>query len=303
MLQFKEITLESLPEIYPYLLRSQSRTCDFTVGGIYMWIDYFDYRYCIIDDTLFIMGRLENDRRKIAFSLPVGRLPLQESVRLIVEYCEANGLCPSMSAVPVDAVEPLQSLYPMARIEELPAWGDYLYVAESLATLVGHKYNKKRNRVNKFMREYPDNEYHELTVAGVPLVRTFFVEQYCQQSAYCDMAAYENSQVLAVLDNFDTLCRLGFSGGYITVGGKVVAFTLGEVLGDTLYVHVEKALYDYAGSYEAINFLYARSICHRHPYVTYINREDDAGDAGLREAKRSYNPLRILSKYDVYLSE
>lgn len=301
MLRFKEITLPALEEIYPFLLQSRSRTCDFTVGGIYMWIDYFDYRYCICEDTLFIMGRLEDDRRKVAFSVPVGRLPIAESVAMIIEYCDANGLCPSLSAVPEDVLPPLRALFAGCGVTELTDWGDYLYSSQSLSTLVGHRYNKKRNRVNKFMRDYPAYEYHSLGCGDIPAVRTFFVERYCRQTSYGEMARYENSKVLDVLDHFEVLSRLGFSGGYITVDGSVVAFTIGEVLNDTLYVHIEKALYDYAGSYEAINQFYARSCCMRHPEVLYINREDDAGDAGLREAKLSYNPLAVVKKYDVFV--
>ena len=74
MLSFQPVTLASMQEIYRYLKLSHSRTCDFTVGGIFMWIEYFDYRYCVQDDTLFIMGRLEDDRREIAFSLPPSSL-------------------------------------------------------------------------------------------------------------------------------------------------------------------------------------------------------------------------------------
>lgn len=301
MLSFQPVTLASMQEIYRYLKLSHSRTCDFTVGGIFMWIEYFDYRYCVQDDTLFIMGRLEDDRREIAFSLPLGALPLNRSVGMIEEYCRAHGLTPNMSAVPEDALPALQAAFPACRVDELVDWGDYLYDSRSLATLTGHKYNRKRNRVNKFAREYPRYEYRRLMPDDVPAVRAFFVERYCRQTDFSEMARYENSAVLQVLDNYARLVALGFSGGYIVVDDRIVAFTIGEVLGDTLYVHIEKALYDYAGSYEAINYRYAADCGSEHPEVLYINREDDAGDAGLREAKRSYNPLGILKKYDVFL--
>ena len=38
-LEFRPITLADLPAINSMLQRSDSRTCDYTLGGIYMWID------------------------------------------------------------------------------------------------------------------------------------------------------------------------------------------------------------------------------------------------------------------------
>ncbi len=63
-LVFKPITLDSLSEIEPFLHRQCYRTCDFSIGGIYMWVDYFGYEYCISQDTLFIKGGEEDNLQK-----------------------------------------------------------------------------------------------------------------------------------------------------------------------------------------------------------------------------------------------
>ena len=85
------------------------------------------------------------------------------------------------------------------------------------------------------------------------------------------------------------------TAGFIETAGTIVALSVGEVVGDTLYVHVEKARLDFAGAYQAIVSEYAKAAC--RPDTLYINREDDSGEEGLRRSKLSYQPLRLIDKY------
>lgn len=298
-LVFKPITLDSLSEIEPFLHRQCYRTCDFSIGGIYMWVDYFGYEYCIFQDTLFIKGGEEDNLQNTAFAVPVGKLNLQESLPLLKEYCRRHNVPFILSAVPEPAALEIQQLYGCP-ITELPDWGDYLYNAVDLATLVGHRFNKKRNRVNKFKSTYPDYRYEMITSQNLPEITAFF-ETYKQEYQKDSLLfTYEESKVVQVLHEYE---ELKFEGGALRVSGQIVAFSIGEVIGDTLIVHIEKARKEVAGVYEAINQFYSAQMVEKHPEVKYINREDDAGDAGLREAKLSYNPETILKKYNIALNE
>ena len=80
--------------------------------------------------------------------------------------------------------------------------------------------------------------------------------------------------------------ELGLTGGLIRKAGKVVAVAMGEPLNsDTFVVHFEKAFSDIQGAYPMINQQFAE---HAAEGFTYINREEDTGDEGLRKAKLSY---------------
>lgn len=68
-------------------------------------------------------------------------------------------------------------------------------------------------------------------------------------------------------------------------------------MGDTLYVHIEKADTVHTGIYQAVSQSFAQHMI--NDSVKYINREDDAGDAGLRRSKLSYRPCALLKKYSV----
>jgi hypothetical protein len=81
------------------------------------------------------------------------------------------------------------------------------------------------------------------------------------------------------------------------VDDKVVSISVGEIVYDTLFIHIEKADTDYHGAYQMIVNEYAKNIS--TPETKYINREEDVGREGLRISKMSYHPLRLLEKYTV----
>jgi hypothetical protein len=83
----------------------------------------------------------------------------------------------------------------------------------------------------------------------------------------------------------------------IRAGGSVVAFSIGEILQNVLFVHIEKADFGIRGAYQVINNEFARHFASEE--VEFINREEDVGDEGLRASKKSYHPIEIIDKYIV----
>lgn len=297
-LKFRPLTIDDIPAIMPYLGYAKARTCDFTIGGLLMWADYFSYSYAIYNDTLFIKGVTEDDVTRPAFSLPLGSMPIRESIALLKDYCRENDCMPLVfSAVPECYVEPMQ-LLGATEVTPLADWGDYLYDAQALATLSGKKLSKKRNHVNRFMADNPDYKFEPLTPDRVDEVLAFYGATALPLSKPA-LADIEREQVLDVLRHLE---RYPFEGAILsTPRDGIVAFTLGEVIGDTLYTHIEKMNHEVNGAGETINKLFAEYITGHHPEVRYINREEDVGDPGLRYAKQSYHPAEVLAKYNVLI--
>lgn len=298
-LTFAPITLNDIPRIHSILRNNTTRSCDFSLGGIFMWIDYFGYEYSIVDNTLFIKGLSEDAARQTSFTVPVGRKPLSESVEMVKQYCRDNDLEPLFSAVPEPLVEPLQQLGARA-VTELTDWADYIYKATDLATLTGKRYNKKRNHVNRFICDNPDWRLEMIDDTNLDELSAFFANLDIE-SAKADpaMAEFERQQTAEVIRNYH---RYPFVGGILRdQQGSIVAFTIGEVYGDTLILHIEKMRHDVAGAGESINKFFASEMLRQRPELRYINREDDAGDPGLRYAKESYHPAYLLKKYNVMM--
>lgn len=291
---FRPVTLRDMPVIKSCLRYAGSRTCDYTVGGIYLWVDYFDYRFCVIDDTLFVRGVAAG---MPTFALPVGKMGFGDSLAFLKGYCSRFSLPLHFSSVPQDRL----CLFPEDDgwiADRIPGWGDYLYDASSLASLAGNALKKKRNRFNRFVSDNPQFIFEPLTFGIVPELKEAYAWLSPMPVGSPPVARYEREQVLHVLENY---MAYPFEGAVLRLGGgRIVAFALGEILGDTLYVHVEKMDHSVAGAGEAVNRLFASMMVRKYG-IGYINREDDAGDEGLRRAKMAYSPICVLEKYNVSL--
>lgn len=294
-LDFKPLTIDDIEWVRPFLSHNPSRTCDMTVGGIFLWADYFHYSAAAYRDTLFILGVTEDNTSLPAFSVPVGDMPLADSVSLLRQYCSAHSIPLNFSAVPEALVDPLMQLG-AKQVSELTDWADYLYDAQALATFAGKKLMKKRNHVNRFLADHPDAVFSPLTTDSIPQILDFYERQTIPQGK-SETAWFDRRETIEMLHH---LPLFGFSGGVLTIPDSgVVAFTLGEVIDDTLYVHIEKMDHSVTGSGETICRDFASFMLRKYPRLRFINREDASGDEGLRRAKLAYNPVSILPKYNV----
>lgn len=284
-----------MPLINSLVQTSLSRTCDYSAGGIYMWIDFFGYEYCVVADTLFIKGLCESDRSRTAFCLPIGALPLAEAVSMIKEYCRENNIPLIFSAVPDDRLDALLACIPGASVEPLEGWADYLYDINSLATLTGKHLMKKRNHVNRFFADNPHWRFEPITHDVIPELILF--NAGFRHDAASETDLYEADQCMRVLESYNSY---PFEGALLRgETGEIVAFSIGEVIGDTIFVHIEKMRHDVPGAGAAICKLFSAYTLRRHSGLRWANREEDCGDPGLRHAKESYHPALLLHKFNV----
>ena len=170
---------------------------------------------------------------------------------------------------------------------------DYIYLREDLATLKGKKYQPKRNHINNFKKRYT-YEYLPITPEIVPqcleLERQWFKANN-ESAEEEEELSDERRSLTYALHHAE---ELDLTGGAIRVEGKIIAFSFGAPINhDTFGVHVEKADVSYEGAYTVINQEFA---AHLPEQYTYVNREEDLGIPGLRQAKLSYQPAILLEK-------
>ena len=300
MLTLKTMSLEDITEIRPYLEGRTSRSCDDTPADMIMWREWFDKSWAVVDDSLVV--HLKGYDEGPGYMVPLGGSDASRRAALeaIVATSREQGEPLRFIAVPEADLAWLQALQEEGLLKgELdihtePAWWDYMYTAEDLVTLSGRKYATQRNHINKFMRDYPMMTYGPITEENLPKVQAFFEKHVDAYQKDDPILAEERKRIAEIFQHQDLYEPLT---GCLMLGEYVVGFTIGEVLGDTLFSHVEKASMELAGAYPVLTQNFNREVAERFPQIAYINREEDMGDAGLQQAKESYHPVEMVKKY------
>ncbi|MBQ9432860.1 MAG: DUF2156 domain-containing protein [Synergistaceae bacterium] len=175
---------------------------------------------------------------------------------------------------------------------------EYVYSVKDLIALKGKAYSHKRNRVRAFLDGY-EWDYEEITPAVFGEVMDFQEKWRVHREGTMtpDEAASLDGEDIAVRNAFAKWKDFGFMGGLLRVDGRIIAYTIAEELdSENLDVHFEKAFSEYAGSYQAINYMFLKN---QGAGYKFVNREEDMGELGLRAAKLSYNPILMLEKYQM----
>ncbi len=261
--------------------------------GLYMWRKLGNTRWAIEDDIIYLCSEWHG--KFSAFQPLCTREKIPTAITKIIEMfkeCGQNEV--RFVGLEKFFIEELAK-YPDANFEISSDRNnsDYVYLAQDLINLSGRKFHGKKNHLNQFYKDYPHAEYLPITCEIIPQCREVLKNWYEMHENPDDIfVGQENKAIQEILDNFKDF---KLKGGAILLGGKIVAFTFGEKLNsDTAVIHVEKADPTIRGAYTAIN---QNFIAHEWANMTYINREEDMGLEGLRQAKESYRPVKMIEKF------
>lgn len=293
---FKPLVLEDRDRVHQRLWQYQPDTSELTFINLFIWREYYNFHWSIDDDCLLIVA----DREEEPFALPpVGLGPRGAAARDVLYWLrEARGVAaPAIERADRRLADELQGCQDFV-IEPVRAHFDYVYRSEDLGTLAGRKYSKKRNHISQFLRAYAYT-YAPITPSLTDDCLAL-AEVWCEQRLCEDDISllHEFRGIRDALNHFDTL---QLEGGALIIDGKVQAFSLGELLNETTaVVHIEKANPEFKGIYPMITQQFSEQ--RWQGKVAYINREQDLGDPGLRQAKESYFPDHLVEKFSVRLA-
>lgn len=289
-LNMKRPELEDRPLLESYLSYADTRSCEMTFGNIYLWSRFYHTGYAIVEDNL-VFGDLSE---AYSYTFPVGPGDKKKTLDALMEHCRENGKDFQLHNITPEDFARLEELYPERfAIRYNRDYADYVYETEKLATLAGRKYHSKKNHVNKFKKLYEDWSYEPISQEN--LEECFQMVLAWRHENGCDEDEEKNAELCVAQNALRLYEELGFTGGALRVGGEIVACTIAEpgIKKDTMVVHIEKALSKIEGAYTMINQQFA---LHQGAAYRYLNREEDLGEEGLRQAKMSYRPAFMIEK-------
>ena len=289
MLTFTPVTQRDIARLRRYYKSCEYQLCEYSALVKLMWRSHLHPSWAEGAGCLIVRNFIDG---QYCFDYPVPGPNGDEdaALTLIEDDCRERDIPLVLSVVPQDKAERLAARYPYFRFSSPRVWRDYIYAAEDLCDFAGRRYSGQRNHINKFRKEYPNARFVVLTGEDMPLIEDFWgdYEQEFQKTSFNAKRELAYAKALARL-----LPEGWLLGGGLLSEGRLVAMSLAEKCGDTLIIHVEKALYSHQGAYPTLVQAFA---AHFGGDCTYINREDDAGDQGLRTSKLQYLPVRLAGK-------
>ena len=288
MENFKRLTKNDISLIAPYFEKESSFSCDCSIGGCFIWEDFFQTKYAIIDETLVFRIFLD---KKTRYTYPIGK-NVEGALSFIEEDAKESNVKPEFFVFSQDDLLSLKEKYPSHEILDKREYYDYVYDYSSMCDFRGKKFSGQRNHINKFKRLYENYSFEEINEKNKGELAEFFGDFNARSEKKNAAIESEAIKIFDVLENMEEYRQFG---GMLRVDGNIVGFSIAEKIGQTMFIHVEKADISYDGVYQMLVSCFASHFADEN--VIYINREDDVGDEGLRKSKLSYHPIFLVEKY------
>lgn len=279
---FLPVSASMYGELYPFLNNLPDGISEFTFINLFLHCSKYEYKISRLSFSCFAVTGKDTSG---TFFFVMGTSPEKEQINTLLEkYGQWRNISQPLYDEFIKHIEERGFKLHEDRDNE-----DYLYTRESLASLSGKALHKKRNFANGFENSY-NWEIQPLTGKNASDA-SFVLDKWFSSRPKNQDSDYEQC-ILAL----EMLMFTNLEGLILYVDGQPVAWSLGEYIagGKIFLVHFEKAVDSYRGVYQFINRAMARSL---PDTVEFINREQDLGDEGLRQAKMTYRPAGFVKKY------
>lgn len=301
MLSFKKLCYEDYELLREYFIRDnrnhRSRgwdiTCDHVFGTTFLWREYYNTSYAVIDDAVIL--KISTGGTDM-FSVPIGCGNIKPILEKLKSYAHGRGLPLYFTFVPDAYIPSFLDAFDIVFSSEEPDWFDYVYDIEPLRSYSGRAYHGQKNFLNRYVKQNSNAEYIPISAANTEAVISFAKDWEERFSDKSEMATAEYNSIVDLLHRWeDNPCLFG---GYVTSNTGISGFTIAEAVDDTVYIHIEKADHTVSGAYQFLSSEFLKRIDDVN--IKFVNREEDMGIEGLRKSKMGLHPVKLLKKYTLY---
>lgn len=296
-LEFNKLDAVNVEGLSRFYEQRHDQTCDSVIFDNFLWGRYYDIHFTLRNDEAILW--VMKIRGKHYAALPVCReevLPkyfaeleryFNENLHLPLEIYLADEPAVQYLNLPADKYS----------VTELPDSQDYLYSAEALRTLSGKKLHKKKNHLNGFLKEYEGRFEYKRLACEHRQDAWEFLDRWRKQKGQ-EVEGHLDVEVEGIHEILRNCYTLNTVMGGIYIDGVLEAFSIGSYNAreKMAVIHIEKANPDIPGLYQVIN---QQFLIHEFPEAELVNREDDMGLPGLRQAKMSYAPIGFAKKFRI----
>lgn len=298
---FKELKITDKDKIYPFFENNRFNLCVYSPKSILAWRDenYFPV-FNIQNNSLYIGARFLINEDENHLILPQSTDKEIYHPKNLFKIIKNSGFN-FYKYVPQSYIDEfsMQGIEKFFDVKEISADSDYIYKKDDLSELKGRKYSKKRNLVNQFLKEYENRfSFSEIKDEKESDVLDF-LDEWClkrdcekepESDIYCEKKAAENAISYSDYLDYKTIV--------MKIDNEIQAIALSSNLTNNMgALHFQKASFDIKGLYQFFDKNCAKKLFQDN--ITFINKESDMDDEGLRKAKKSYYPHEIISSYNL----
>lgn len=295
IINFKCLSIEDKDIIEKYVDRNNLESYEYLFSSLYMWRKLNNVKYAIINDALVIEKNEEGKGTFYAKPLGYNKENLTEIVDILIErntkYTDREFLFGDVDA---NFIEDLKKHtdFKIETVEDINDF-EYVYNTNDLIELKGKKYHGKKNHFNSFVKSY---KYEIKAINNEKVIKdclTLLHKWHDEVAVTVDKEML--MEIDAIRDLFSELHFFELQSIAVYVEDQLAGFAVGEKVNDKMAViHIERGEIAFKGIY---SFLNRKFLTESFEDMEFVNRQEDTGNAGLRKAKQSYHPVKMVKKY------
>lgn len=301
MLEFKKLGYENYDTVKKHFISDNNTcremnidiTCDYVFGTTFLWRDFYNTKFATVDDNIILQISCGGTDM---FSVPIGHGNKENALSELKKYAHSNGIALYFTFIPEDRLPLFRKVFDIAFVSEEPDWNDYVYNIAPLIDYPGRAYHGQKNFLNRFKKQNPDATFLPISKSNADLVLEYARKWHKEYSDNSQMANAEDEAIFDILTHWEENKCL--TGGFISSRNEICGFTVAEAVGDTVYIHIEKAEHGISGAYQFLSSEFLSSVTDNN--IKWVNREEDMGIVGLRRSKTALHPAKLLKKYTLY---